>query len=65
MLKWMLTIVIALIILGVFAPHLRQWFHFGQLPGDIAFRWRGRAYSFPFTSTLILSALLALLSQVL
>lgn len=65
MLKWILTVVIALVVIGAFLPHLKRKVPFGQLPGDLHLRWRGRDYYFPLTSTLILSALLALLSRVL
>lgn len=65
MVKWMLTLFVALIVLGLFVPHLKRWVDFGRLPGDVQWRFRGKTYVFPFTSTLLLSALLALLSQVL
>ncbi|MDD2884001.1 MAG: DUF2905 domain-containing protein [Dechloromonas sp.] len=65
MFKWILTLVLAIFLLGLVTPHLARFIRFGQLPGDMAFRWRGRAYTFPFASTLIFSALLWLLSRLL
>jgi hypothetical protein len=63
MLKWLLTLVLAIFLLGLVAPHLARFVRFGKLPGDVAFRLRGRTYYFPFVSTVILSLLLWLLSR--
>lgn len=65
MLKWILTLVIAIFLLGIIAPHLARFIRLGRLPGDIAFRFRGRTYTFPFTTTIILSVLLFLLSRLI
>lgn len=59
--KWILTLVLAVFVLGLCAPWLSQRLRLGQLPGDIAFRHKGRNYRFPFTSTLLLSLILFLL----
>lgn len=65
MLKWILTLVIAIFLLGIVAPHLARFIRFGKLPGDMAFRFRGRTYSFPFASVIIFSLLLWLLSRLI
>lgn len=65
MLKWILTLVIAIFLLGLIGPHLARFIRFGQLPGDIAFRFRGRQYHFPFVSTVLLSLLIWLLSRLI
>ena len=65
MLKWILTLVIAIFLLGIIAPHLARFIRFGQLPGDLAVRWRGRKYFFPVVSTLIFSLLLWLLTRLI
>ena len=65
MLKWILTLVIALFLLGIVAPHAARVIRFGQLPGDITFRFRGRTYYLPFTTTLIFSALILILMRVI
>lgn len=65
MLKWILTLVVAIFLLGIAAPHLARFIRLGQLPGDIAFRFRGRSYLLPFTTTILLSALLFLLSRLI
>ena len=65
MLKWILTLVVAIFVLGIVAPHLARFIRFGHLPGDIAFRFLGRSYYLPFTTTIIFSALLLLVSRFL
>jgi len=65
MLKWLVTLVVAIFLLGLVTPHLARFVRFGQLPGDIAVRWRGRVYHFPFVSILIFSLLLWLLGRIL
>jgi hypothetical protein len=65
MLKWILTLVVAIFVLGIVAPHFARFIRFGHLPGDIAFRFRGRSYYLPFTTTIIFSALLLLVSRFL
>lgn len=63
--KWILTLVIAIFLLGIVTPHIARFIRFGKLPGDFAFRFRGRTYAFPFASVLIFSLLLWLISRVL
>ena len=65
MLKWILTLVIAIFLLGIIGPHLARFVRFGKLPGDMAFRFRGRTYAFPFASVIILSLLLWLISRLI
>ncbi len=65
MLKWILTLAVAVFIWGVCAPHLARVWRLGRLPGDVVFRFRGRSYAFPFTSTLVLSLLIYLVARLL
>ncbi|TXG87761.1 MAG: DUF2905 domain-containing protein [Rhodocyclaceae bacterium] len=65
MLKWLLTIAIVVILLGLLTPRLRQGPAARRLPGDIAVRWRGRDYFFPFTTTILLSLLFFAISRLL
>ena len=65
MLKWLLTLVIAIFLLGIVGPHLARFIRFGKLPGDMAFRFRGRNYMFPFATTIIFSLLLWLVSRLI
>ncbi len=60
MLKWLLVFVLAMSLIGWFTPLLRR-LGLGRLPGDVNFRFRGQQYSFPFMSSLLLSAVMTLL----
>jgi hypothetical protein len=63
MLKWLLTLALAVLVLGVCAPRLSRHLHLGRLPCDLACRYKGREYRFPFTSIVLLSLLLTLLTR--
>ena len=65
MLKWLLTLVVAIFLLGIVTPHVARFIRFGQLPGDFRFRFRGRDYRFPFVSILLFSALLWLIGRLI
>jgi hypothetical protein len=52
MIKWLLTIVIALAVLAIATPWLERM-GVGRLPGDLKFTVRGRAYYLPLASTLL------------
>ena len=62
MLKWVLAIAIALIVLTALAPRLSRY-GLGRLPGDVTVRYRGRLYYLPFTSTILLSLALTLITR--
>ncbi len=62
MLKWLLTLVIALAVLTALSPWLARY-GLGRLPGDIVVRFRGRNHYLPFTTTLLLSLALTLLAR--
>jgi hypothetical protein len=59
-LKWLLTLVMALLILGFATPWLRR-VGLGRMPGDINIERNGRQYSFPIGSTVMLSLLASLI----
>ncbi len=65
MLKWLLTIAVVVVILGLLTPRLRQDAPARRLPGDITLRWRGRDYFFPFTTTVLLSLLFFVVSRLI
>lgn len=54
MLRWLIVVVLALIVFNGLRPWLEKW-GFGKLPGDLRFRLRGRVWSLPIASTLLLS----------
>ena len=62
MLKWLLTLVIALVVLTAVSPWLSRY-GLGRLPGDIVVRVGGRERYLPFTSTILLSLALTLLTR--
>lgn len=64
MLKWLLTLIVALAVLTLCAPWLGKY-GLGRLPGDITLRRRGRDYYLPFTTTILLSLVLTLLGRLI
>lgn len=60
MAKWLITLGIVLIALGLLWPILSK-LGLGNLPGDIRIERKGFVFYFPFTSGLLVSALLTLL----
>jgi len=64
MLKWLLTLILALIVLTLCTPWLRKY-GVGRLPGDITLRHKGRDYYLPFTTTIVLSLALTLLARLI
>ena len=63
MLKWVLALAIALIVLSAISPWLARY-GLGRLPGDVTLRYKGRLYYLPFTSTVLLSLVLTLITRV-
>ena len=64
MIKWLLTIFLALAVLAVATPWLAR-LGVGRLPGDLKFTARGRVYFLPIASTLIFCALAWLIGRLL
>ena len=64
MLKWILTLIIAVAVLSLWAPRLGRY-SLGRLPGDINLRYKGRDYYLPFTTTILLSLALTLLGRLI
>lgn len=63
MLKWLITLAVTVFVAAVFLPRLAAWLKIGRLPGDITLHLRGRDYSLPFATTLLLSLFAALLGR--
>ncbi|HUU72004.1 MAG TPA: DUF2905 domain-containing protein [Burkholderiales bacterium] len=65
MLKWLFTIVVVAIIIGVFTPWMRnnpQKQPAGRrVPGDITVERNGKRFLFPIGSTILLSILASLI----
>ncbi|MDY7539388.1 DUF2905 domain-containing protein [Undibacterium sp. RTI2.1] len=64
MIRWVLTIFIALIVFSALLPWLEK-LGIGRLPGDVRFKLFGRVFSLPFASTIILSLVVLLLARFL
>jgi hypothetical protein len=55
MLKWVLVVVLLVLVTGLLRPDTAKRLRLGRLPGDLAFRFRGQPYHFPFTTTVLIS----------
>ena len=64
MLKWLLTLILALVVLTLCTPWLRKY-GLGHLPGDITLRYKGRDYYLPLATTIVLSLALTLLARLI
>jgi len=64
MMKWLLTLIVAVIVLTLCTPWLRKH-GLGRLPGDITLRHKGRDYYLPITTTVLLSLALTLLGRLI
>ena len=64
MLKWLVTLAVALAVLTVLSPWLAR-LGLGRLPGDVKLRVKGRDYILPFTTTLLLSLALTAIARLL
>ncbi|HXF66412.1 MAG TPA: DUF2905 domain-containing protein [Burkholderiales bacterium] len=60
MAKWLITIGIVLVLLGLAWPLLAK-LGLGSLPGDIKVERKGFTFYFPITTSLVVSALITLL----
>jgi hypothetical protein len=64
MLKWLLTLILALVVLTLCTPWLGRY-GLGHLPGDITLRHKGKHYYLPVTTTIVLSLALTLLGRLI
>ncbi len=60
MAKWLITLGIVLVALGLLWPLLAKM-GLGSLPGDIRIERKGFHFYFPITSSLLISALVSLI----
>ena len=65
MLKWLLTTLLALVVFAAAMPWLARRFGVGSIPGDFRFRMRGRDYSLPLASTLLLTFVAWLITKLI
>jgi hypothetical protein len=64
MIRWVLTIFIALIVFSALLPWLEK-LGVGRLPGDVSFSLFGKRIFLPFASTILLSTVVFLLARFL
>lgn len=64
MIKWLVTTVLALLLFSGLSRLLARW-GWGRLPGDFAIRVRDRHWPIPLGSTLLLSAIAAVIAHLL
>ena len=64
MLKWLVTLAVALVVLTAVSPWLSR-LGLGRLPGDVRVRVKGRDYFLPFTTTILLSLALTAIARLL
>lgn len=62
MIRWLIVTFLALVLFSGLQPWLQK-LGFGRLPGDLNFRFFGRNWSIPVTSTLLLSMLAAAVAR--
>lgn len=55
-LKWLFTLVLAVIVIGAFTPWFRRQ-GVARMPGDVEIKRDGKRYLFPIGSTILLSLL--------
>jgi hypothetical protein len=59
MLRWLLTIFVALAVFATMLPWLEK-IGLGRLPGDVRLRLFGKTYQLPVASTILLSLIIFL-----
>jgi hypothetical protein len=64
MLRWFLTIFIALIVFSALLPWLEK-LGVGRLPGDVRFKLFGKQFFLPFASTVLLSLIVFMVARLL
>ncbi len=64
MIRWMIVIFLALVLISWLSP-LLQKLGFGKLPGDLRFKLFGRDWFIPLTTTILLSFVASLISQLI
>jgi hypothetical protein len=62
MFRWLFVMLLALVLLNGFMPWLRK-LGLGKLPGDFSFTLRGRLWSIPLGSSIVLSLLASLIAK--
>ena len=64
MIRWFIVIFLALMLISWVSPFLQK-LGFGKLPGDLRFKLFGRDWNIPLTTTILLSFVASLISQLI
>lgn len=64
MIRWIVVVFLALVLFNGLMPWLRR-IGLGKLPGDLHFRWLGREWFLPVTTSLILSGIASLIAKLI
>jgi len=64
MIRWFIVVFLGLLLINGLSPWLQR-IGFGRLPGDFRFRWLGREWFLPVTSTIVLSLLFSVIAKIL
>ena len=64
MIRWFVVVFLALLLINGLSPWLQR-IGLGRLPGDFRFRWLGRDWFLPVTTTILLSFIVSLIAKVL
>lgn len=64
MIRWIVVVFLALLLFSGLMPWLQR-IGLGKLPGDLHFRWLGREWFLPVTTSLILSAIASLIAKLI
>ena len=64
MVRWLIVVFFALVLINGLAPLLRK-LGLGRIPGDFNFRFRGRAWSIPLGSTVLLTLIATAIARLL
>ena len=51
--KWLVVVAVIVVVSGLMSPGVARRLRLGRLPGDVRFTVRGRAFHFPFTTTIL------------
>ena len=64
MFRWLIVVFLALLLINALSP----WFQklgFGKLPGDLRFRFLGRDWFIPLTTTIVLSLVAGVVARLI
>jgi len=64
LLKWLLTLAVVIIVLGLAGPWLAR-LGLGRMPGDVSVQRNGRRFYFPVATSIVLSLALMLVLRLL